>query len=124
MEMNADFYKTDLGKRVCSLIHETSVLLIARDYASIPAGNIKTELSPGWISAMDEMLDHYYAKFLPWEPNKVEREAYLLVETEKSFIVDAPIFHEENGIAVDGAIYMGFEFGYDGSFISFNGIKY
>lgn len=122
MEINSEFYKTDLGKKVSSIINETSKMLIDRCYELIPADNIKTDLTDVWISSMDEMLDHYSAKLLPWMPN-IGKYPSVIAETADSFVVDAPLFHEENGMAVEGDIHMIFDFGYNGS-VSFNGIHY
>jgi hypothetical protein len=122
MEINSEFYKTDLGKRVSFIIQRTSVLLIDRRYELIPADNIKTDLSANWISSMNEMLDNYYVKLLPWRPSEGDG-TNIIVETNENFIVDAPFFHEENGKAVEGDIHMIFNFRYDGS-TSFDGIHY
>lgn len=122
MEMNSEFYKTELGQKVVSVIITTSKMLIDRCYERIPADNIKTDLTEGWISSMDEMLDCYSATLLPWAPN-VGKAPSVTVETADGFVVDAPLFHEENGTAVSGDIHMIFDFGYDGR-VDFEGIHY
>ena len=122
MEINAEFYKTEIGERVSDVIQQISLLLIAKCYAQIPADNIKTDLSDGWISSMDEMLDNYSAKLLPLRPNEGS-ETSIIVETADVFVVDAPLFHEEDGKAVAGDIHMIFEFGYNGT-VNFEGVHY
>ena len=37
MEINSEFYKTDLGKKLSSVINTTSKMLIKRCYELIPA---------------------------------------------------------------------------------------
>lgn len=119
---NSDFYKTELGRKVVATIQKTSMLLLDKCYEQIPADNIKFDLSDGWISSMNEMLDHYSAKLIPWQPNK-DKEPSVIVETNESFIIDVPLLHEESGKIVDADIHMIFEFRYDGS-CDFNGIHY
>ncbi|MCL1919332.1 MAG: hypothetical protein FWG14_13735 [Peptococcaceae bacterium] len=123
MRVPPEFYETDLGKKVSSIVQQTSMLLIDRCYELIPADNIKTGLTPGRITFMDEMLDHYFAKLLPWNPNKSKFTNIIELETVEGIIFEAPLFHEENGLAVDGDIYMQFYFGYNGS-VEFEGIHY
>jgi hypothetical protein len=122
MEINSGFYKTDLGEKVSSVIKTTSKMLIDRRYELIPADNIKTDLTDGWILSMNEMLDRYSARLLPWEPNAGKYPS-VIAETADGFVIDAPLFHEENGMAVEGDIHMIFDFSYSGS-VSFNGIHY
>lgn len=122
MEINSEFYKTDFGQKVSFIITTTSKMLIGRNYELIPADNIKTDLTEGWALSMDEMLYHYSAKLLPWMPN-VGKGPSVIVETADGFVVDAPLFHEEDGMAVEGDIHMIFDFSYNGG-VNFNGIHY
>jgi hypothetical protein len=122
MEINSEFYKTDIGKKVSSIIQMTSKSLIDRCYELIPADNIKTDLSMDWVSSMDRMLDNYNAKLLPWIPNE-GKGTRIIVDAEDGFVIDAPLFHDEDGKAVEGDIYMTFDFSHDG-FVRFNGIHY
>lgn len=122
MKIDSEFYKTEFGGKVSSVLQTTSKLLIDRRYELIPADNIKTDLSAGWIASMNEMLDHYYAKLLPWMPNE-GRGPNILVENTDGIVVDAPMFEEENGTVVEGGIHMIFDFRYNGN-ISFDGIHY
>ena len=121
MEINSEFYQTELGKKVSSVINTTSKMLIDRHYELIPADNVKTDLTNDWILSMDEMLSHYSAKLIPWTPDGTNLR--VIAETADGFVVDAPLSHDEKGVAVKGDIHMIFDFGYDGS-ISFNGIHY
>jgi hypothetical protein len=91
-------------------------------YELIPADNIKTDLSAGWISSMDEMLGHYFAKLLPWRPDE-GNGSRVLAETTEGFLIDAPLFEEENGETAGSGIHMIFDFDYNGR-VSFNGIHY
>lgn len=122
MKINADFYKTEFGRKVATTIQETSILLLDKRYEQISADNIKSDLCDGWISSMNEMLDHYFAKLVSWQPCE-DKEPSIIVETTDSFVVDVPLLHEEDGKIVEADIHMIFEFRYDGSF-DFNGIHY
>ena len=122
MEINASFYKTALGQKVSSIIQKTGKLLLDRRYQEISAENIKTDLSDGWISSMNEMLDSYSAKLLPWKPNKGS-QTRVTVETDEYFVIEAPLFEEENDEIAESDIYMIFDFKHDGGF-TFDGIHY
>jgi len=72
---------------------------------------------------MDEMLDHYYLKLLPWRPN-VGSRTRVLVEDNHSFVLEAPFFHEDGEEATEGDIYMVLIFDHFGNVVSFDGIHY
>jgi hypothetical protein len=121
MILNDEFYRTQDGKFFSSIIRETSERLIAREYNLIPCSNMKKPIESGWRDAMDQMLDHYFEKLLPWEPGHPSTR--VLFANEEFSIVEA-FFRQDNGDAMeDGDIVMEFKFYKDGK-VDFEGIHY
>jgi hypothetical protein len=70
---------------------------------------------------MDEMLDHYSVKLLPWEPG--HPSTIVIYEDEECSLVEAWFRHDNDGVVEDGAIMMRFRFDKDGK-VDFEGIHY
>jgi len=82
---------------------------------------MKAPLESDRKDALDQMLDHYFVKLLPWEPGHPSTR--ILFENEKFFDVEAFFRQDNAGVAEDAGIVMGFTFYKDGK-TQFDGVHY
>ena len=118
--IDAGFYQTELGRRITPIIRMTSEMLIERRFDQLPVAN-REDFDADVVDALNETLDSYSSvTFLPWRPNGGKKEISILWEHDGDVLLEAPLFIEENDVAVENDPYMTFMFASDGK-VTFEG---